>query len=52
MFFGFCFRFGGMVDALRQSWTAKCDKFKPLGMESSFRAAGAFSWSQEEYRAG
>jgi len=52
MLFVFCFRFGGKDDAFKWSWTAKCEKLKPLGMESRIRVAGAFSWSQEEYRAG
>ena len=40
------------MNVFKQSWAANCEKFKPLGMEAWFRAAGAFSWSQEEYRAG
>jgi len=52
VFFGFCLSFGGKDDAFKQSWTEKCEKFKPLGMESRMRAVGVFSWSQEEYRAG
>ena len=30
----FCFEFGGMDDVFKQSWHAKCEKFRPLGMES------------------
>jgi len=45
-------KFGGKDDIFKKIWTEKCEKFKPLGMESRIMAAGAFSWSQKEYRAG